>query len=88
MGSAFPVREVEITPTLVSRYYRAPEISMSPFPLSLASLLTLCVSTVVMGAKYDCSIDTWAAGCTVFEMSRGHVLFPGDDNNHMLKVQT
>ena len=28
MGSAFSFDKVEITPTLVSRYYRAPEISM------------------------------------------------------------
>jgi serine/threonine-protein kinase PRP4 len=26
-GSAFPIQEVEVTPTLVSRFYRAPEIS-------------------------------------------------------------
>ena len=28
----------------------------------------------------------WSAGCTVYELCTGRILFSGDDNNGMLKV--
>jgi len=55
----------EITPYLVSRFYRAPEI--------------------ILGAPYDCAVDMWSIGCTLYELYTGKILFTGDSNNQMLK---
>lgn len=62
LGSASTTSE--ITPYLVSRFYRAPEI--------------------ILGQTYDCAIDMWSAGCTLYELATGKILFPGKTNNHML----
>ena len=64
-GSASHISENEITPYLVSRFYRAPEI--------------------IMGLKYDASIDLWSVGVTIFELYTGKIMFPGKSNNQMLK---
>ncbi|EDV95652.1 GH15661 [Drosophila grimshawi] len=64
-GSASGISENEITPYLVSRFYRAPEI--------------------IMGIPYDYGIDTWSAGCTIYELYTGKILFSGKSNNQMLK---
>ena len=64
LGSASDVTENEITPYLVSRFYRAPEI--------------------ILGLPYDCSIDIWSIGCTLYELYTGKILFPGRSNNHLL----
>ncbi|EGG09887.1 uncharacterized protein MELLADRAFT_34202 [Melampsora larici-populina 98AG31] len=64
LGSASDVSENEITPYLVSRFYRAPEI--------------------ILGLPYDCSIDVWSIGCTLYELYTGKILFPGRSNNHLL----
>lgn len=37
-----------------------------------------------MGAPYDCAIDIWSIGCTLYELYTGKILFPGRSNNHML----
>ncbi|KAJ1727832.1 U4/U6 small nuclear ribonucleoprotein prp4 [Coemansia biformis] len=66
LGSAADVAEGEITPYLVSRFYRAPEI--------------------ILGLPYDCTIDIWSLGATLFELYTGQILFPGRDNNHMLQL--
>jgi len=65
-GSASHVAEGEITPYLVSRFYRAPEI--------------------ILGMKYDFGIDLWSFGTTIFELFSGKIMFPGQTNNHMLKL--
>ena len=39
---------------------------------------------IILGCSHDTSIDTWSVGCTLFELYAGVVLFPGNDNNHML----
>ena len=65
-GSATNSDDSEITPYLVSRFYRAPEI--------------------MMGLNYSCPIDMWAAGCTLFELSTGKIMFMGNSNNMMLKL--
>lgn len=65
-GSASHVAEGEITPYLVSRFYRAPEI--------------------ILGMKYDFSVDLWSTGCTIYELFTGKIMFPGQTNNHMLKL--
>ncbi|UZJ56539.1 hypothetical protein CBS101457_005859 [Exobasidium rhododendri] len=64
LGSASTLAEMEITPYLVSRFYRAPEI--------------------ILGLPYDCSLDMWSIGCTLYELYSGRILFPGKTNNHML----
>ena len=65
-GSATNSDDSEITPYLVSRFYRAPEI--------------------MMGLNYSCPIDMWAAGCTLFELYTGRIMFMGNSNNMMLKL--
>ena len=65
LGSASKIDDCEITPYLVSRFYRAPEI--------------------ILGHKYDNAIDLWSVACCVFELYTGKYLFPGRDNNGMLK---
>jgi serine/threonine-protein kinase PRP4 len=66
LGSASNVSECEITPYLVSRFYRAPEL--------------------ILGLQYDYAIDMWSMGCSLYEMYTGKLLFPGNTNNHMLKI--
>lgn len=67
-GSASLMEEENaITPYLVSRFYRAPEI--------------------MLGLPYDFGIDMWAAGCCLFEMYTGKILYPGRSNNEMLRMQ-
>ena len=67
-GSAMmsgPGVENDLTPYLVSRFYRAPE--------------------VILGLKYEYGMDMWSIGCVVYELFTGRILFPGRDNNEMLK---
>lgn len=64
-GSASSVADNDITPYLVSRFYRAPEI--------------------ILGMPYDYGIDMWSAGCTIYELYTGKILFSGKSNNQMLK---
>ncbi|KAH8345779.1 hypothetical protein KR067_004003, partial [Drosophila pandora] len=64
-GSASGISDNEITPYLVSRFYRAPEI--------------------ILGIPYDYGIDTWSAGCTIYELYTGKILYSGKSNNQMLK---
>ena len=33
---------------------------------------------------YDCSLDIWSIGCTLYELYTGKILFPGRSNNQML----
>jgi serine/threonine-protein kinase PRP4 len=66
-GSASYMHEIETTPYLVSRYYRAPE--------------------VILGLKWDSSIDIWSVGCTLYELYTGKILFNGKSNNLMLYEQ-
>ena len=65
-GSASHSHDNDITPYLVSRFYRAPEI--------------------MLGLKYDFSIDLWSSAVSLFELYTGKILFPGRNNNHMLKL--
>ncbi|KAJ6641719.1 Serine/threonine-protein kinase PRP4 like [Pseudolycoriella hygida] len=64
-GSASLITDNEITPYLVSRFYRAPDI--------------------ILGMTYDYGIDMWSAGCTIYELYTGKILFSGKSNNQMLK---
>lgn len=80
LGSASDVTEGDITPYLVSRFYRAPEISKSAASEVRVTILTIAV----LGLPYDTAIDTWSVGCTLYELFTGKILFPGRSNNHML----
>ena len=66
-GSMADDPENSVTPLLVSRFYRPPE--------------------VILGLKYDSNVDMWSVGCCIAEMYTGKILFPGRDNNEMLRMQ-
>lgn len=65
-GTADFIQDCEVTPMLVSRYYRAPEI--------------------ILGLQYEYGIDLWSTGCCLFELYTGKFLFPGGNNNDMLRL--
>ncbi|CAH9147829.1 unnamed protein product [Cuscuta epithymum] len=66
-GNAMFAGKNEITPYLVSRFYRSPEI--------------------ILGLTYDHPMDMWSVGCCLYELYTGKVLFPGQTNNDMLRLQ-
>ena len=83
LGSASDASENEITPYLVSRFYRAPEIScVIPFHILLRYSDLTCL--LVLGVPYDPALDIWSVGCTLYELYTGKILFPGRSNNQML----
>ena len=84
LGSASDASENEITQYLVSRFYRAPEISESHL-LALDDSVMLS-SSEVLGMPYDYGIDIWSIGCTLFELYTGKILFTGRSNNQMLRA--
>lgn len=97
-GSASTTAECEITPYLVSRFYRAPEISQFSFffPLSPSLLVSprrrLLIDhhshfIAVLGLPYSTPIDLWSIGCVLYELYTGKILFSGANNNEMLKHQ-
>lgn len=83
LGSASDASENDITPYLVSRFYRAPEISMLIRVFELI-FLNLMIGVLVMGVPYDPALDVWSVGCTLYELYTGKILFPGRTNNQML----
>ena len=40
---------------------------------------------IMLGMEFDCGIDVWSIGCTLFELYTGKILFTGRNNNAMLK---
>lgn len=90
-GSASHVADNDITPYLVSRFYRAPEISKCRVwrgseELRGARPRSPSGSAAVIGKPYDYGIDMWSVGCTLYELYTGKILFPGSSNNHMIKL--
>lgn len=84
LGSACDISEAEITPYLVSRFYRAPEIS--EFDGTLAAALLADWLVPVLGLPYNEALDIWSIGCTLYELYTGKILFPGRSNNQMLHL--
>lgn len=41
---------------------------------------------ICLGLPYDYPIDMWSAGCTLYELFTGKIMFPGASNNDMLKL--
>lgn len=39
---------------------------------------------VMLGQSYGTAVDTWSAGCTIFEMATSRILFTGKSNNGMI----
>jgi len=40
---------------------------------------------VILGLDYDMKVDLWSVAVTLSELYTGHVLFPGSNNNDMIK---
>jgi serine/threonine-protein kinase PRP4 len=55
-------------------------------PIELLASRYYRAPEVIIGYYYDTSIDVWAIACTLFELYTGKFLFPGKDNNEMLKL--
>lgn len=41
---------------------------------------------IILGLRYDPAVDTWALATCLFELYTGNVMFPGKNNNDMLRL--
>jgi len=41
---------------------------------------------LVLGIQCEFGIDMWSAGCTIYELYTGKILFPGKTNNQVIAV--
>ncbi|KAF2145185.1 uncharacterized protein K452DRAFT_284574 [Aplosporella prunicola CBS 121167] len=63
----------------------ATDISECEVPAGLLVSRFYRAPEVMLGIPHDYGIDTWAIGCTLFELYTGKILFTGRDNNQMLR---
>jgi serine/threonine protein kinase len=40
----------------------------------------------VLGLPYNEALDVWSVGCILYELYTGKILFPGNNNNEMLRL--
>ena len=84
-GSASLVSENEITPYLVSRFYRYVfHQFLHIFHFLIYNYFR--APEIIMGLKYDFNLDLWSVGTTIYELTTGKIMFPGHSNNQMLKL--
>ena len=89
-GSSCHVADAELAPYLVSRFYRAPEISESfPWLGPCHCVINSHSHCLVLGLPYDYGIDTWSVAVTLYETYTGKIMFPGkvgdlDQTLHLL----
>ena len=84
-GSASLVSENEITPYLVSRFYRY-VFHQFLFIFHFLIYNYFRAPEIIMGLKYDFNLDLWSVGTTIYELTTGKIMFPGHSNNQMLKL--
>lgn len=90
LGSASDTSENEITPYLVSRFYRAPEISACTAAMDRLTLqFSVCPTTVLSTPGrlvVPCTSSTRARRVVAdrTRLTPLQILFPGRTNNHML----
>lgn len=41
---------------------------------------------IFLGIKYDTKVDIWSYACSLFELYTGKIMFPGSNNNEMIKL--
>lgn len=41
---------------------------------------------LVLGIQCEFGIDMWSAGCTIYELYTGKILFPGKTNNQVIAM--
>lgn len=80
-GSAMENWNIEITPYVCSRFYRPPEVILG-LPYSQSPILKL-LNLIFFNLGHP--MDLWSIGCVIYELFTGKYLFPGRDNNGMLK---
>jgi c-Jun N-terminal kinase len=66
-----------MTPYVVTRYYRAPEVILGMGYKENGIFLLLFSFTYILIAL--CLVDIWSVGCIFGEIIRGQVIFPGSD---------
>ena len=84
-GSASLVSENEITPYLVSRFYRY-VFHQFLYIFHILIYNYFRAPEIIMGLKYDFNLDLWSVGTTIYELTTGKIMFPGHSNNQMLKL--
>ena len=84
-GSASLVSENEITPYLVSRFYRY-VFHQFLYIFHFLIYTYFRAPEIIMGLKYDFNLDLWSVGTTIYELTTGKIMFPGHSNNQMLKL--
>ena len=81
-GSGTNAKDAEITPYLVSRFYRAPEIIMGcPYEYGI-DLWSVAVSI------FEVNLQNFVKTLIKFnfKLATGKIMLPGRTNNHMLKL--